>query len=481
MKKLKLITGPLTALLLFLVTYVFREWSLSMSATVALFGWMAIWWITEAVSIYITSLLPILILPVSGVIPMEKVAPFYMSEIIFLFIGGFLLAYAMEKSGLHQRLALFILQLAPKSGNGILGGVMSASFIVSMFINNTATTAMLLPAVLGLNEELNKKIKGSRIAAPLLLGLAFSASIGGMATTIGTAPNLIFLSAYHDHFPNEPISFAKWLTFGLPIALLIQTFAYFILQTLYKKTLLEISVDDNFIQTEKLKIGKPSRDEKIITFSIVVLFFGWFLKDDIDLGFTSLHGWSNYFPNPKAIKESTLIMLMCLILYFIPSVSKKENLLSWNEFKRVPIGVIFLFGGGLALSKGIEESGLSNLFATKLEVLSNVPAWVFLILCVSAIALLSEFASNVATMNIVMAVIFSVLPQVDLQAQQVLIACAMAASIGYALPAATPPNSIVFGTEKIQTKEMINAGALLDVAAIIIVSLFCYFVVGYLF
>lgn len=480
MKNIKLSSGPVIALIIFLCCNL-SGWNLAMSATLSLFGWMATWWLTEAVSIYFTSLLPLIIFPLSGVIPMDKLAPLYMNEIIFLFIGGFLLAFAMEKSGLHQRLALFILKYTPKTGKGVLGGVMTASFIISMFINNTATTAMLLPAILGLNDELNKQKQGKSIVAPLLLGLAFSASVGGMATTIGTAPNLIFLKAYTEHFPDQPISFLKWLQFGLPISLCIQTAAFFILAFLFRKSLNETKVETSFIHEEFLKLGAPSRDEKIIGFLIISLFAGFLLKDDIDFGAFKIYGFSNMLPDPTALKESSLIMFVCMLMYFVPSTTHKKNLLDWSDFKRVPIGVIFLFGGGFALSKGIEVSGLSVWITEQLQFISALPAFLFLLLVVAIVSLMSEFASNVATMNILMAVIFNVLIMVDLLPQQVLIAVAMAASIGYALPAATPPNSIVYGTEMVKARDMIKSGLLLDLAAIIIVSLVCYFLVGFLF
>jgi sodium-dependent dicarboxylate transporter 2/3/5 len=480
MKNIKILSGPVLAAIIFVVCST-SGWNLAMCATLSLFGWMAAWWMTEAVSIYFTSLLPILIFPLCGVLPMDKLAPLYMNEIIFLFIGGFLLAFAMEKSGLHQRIALFILKFTPKTGKGVLGGVMTAAFIISMFINNTASTAMLLPAVLGLNDELNKQKQGKSIVAPLLLGLAFSASIGGMATTIGTAPNLIFLKAYQEHFPEAPITFLKWLQFGLPISLCIQTAAFFILSLLFKKSLSNVKVETTFIHQEFLKLGPPKRDEKIIGFLILILFAGFLLKDDIDFGAFKIYGFSNFLPDPSALKESTLIMFVCMLMYFIPSVNNKHKLLEWSDFKRVPIGVIFLFGGGFALSKGIEVSGLSVWITEQLQFISVLPAFLFLLFVIAIVSLMSEFASNVATMNILMAVIFNVLIMVDLLPQQVLIAVAMAASIGYALPAATPPNSIVFGTEMVKARDMIRSGLLLDAAAIFIVAFFCYFLVGYLF
>ncbi len=480
MKNIKLLSGPVLAAIIFMCCKA-SGWNLAMSATLGLFGWMAAWWLTEAISIYFTALLPLIILPVFGVMPMDKVAPLYMQEVIFLFIGGFLLAYVMEKSGLHSRLALFILKFVPKTGKGVLGGVMTATFIVSMFINNTATVAMLLPAVLGLNEELNKQQPGKSMAAPMLLGLAFSASIGGMATTIGTAPNLIFLNAYHEHFPNAPISFLKWLQFGLPIALMIQTAAYFVLAYFFRKSLNEIKIEDSFVQQEFVKLGPPSRDEKIIGFLILVLFAGFLFKDNIDLGSFTIPGYSNLLPDSKAIKESTLMMFICMLFYFIPSKKEKRKLMDWDDFKRVPIGVLFLFGGGFALSKGIEESGLSGWITEQFQFLSTFPSILFLLFMVSIVTLMSEFASNVATMNILMAVIFNVLIMVDLLPQQVLIAVAMAASIGYALPAATPPNSIVYGTEFIKARDMIKTGFLVDIAAILIVTIFCYFAVAHMF
>jgi sodium-dependent dicarboxylate transporter 2/3/5 len=250
---------------------------------------------------------------------------------------------------------------------------------------------------------------------------------------------------------------------------------------MYRKSLSGIKIHEGFVHNELVKLGKTTRDEKIILGLIAFLFLGWLFKDDIDFGAFTLRGWTDYFPNPDAIKESTLMLLVCLVMYFIPSVATKKTLIDWGDFKRVPIGVIFLFGGGFALSKGIKESGLSGWITAKLEMVSDFPPFFFLIILVALVTLLSEFASNVATMNILMAVIFNVLNMVDLVPQQVLIATAMAASVGFALPAATPPNSIVYGTDLVPARQMIKAGLLLDVSAILIVSLFCYFLVGYMF
>ena len=242
-KKIFLITGPFLSVILYFLLLK-NGLTDSQSKTAAILFWVGFWWMTEPVSLYITSLLPLILLPLFNVMSFKDVAPHYMEEVIFLFIGGFLFAFALEKWNLHNRIALGIIAKVGHTPSSLLLGVMGAAFFISMWINNTATTAMLVPAVMAIISQVESGKENSGLAAPLLIGLAFSASIGGMATLIGTAPNMIFISQYEMYFPGQKsVSFAEWMLFALPVAVALFFACFFILRFLHRKAFQHVSLD----------------------------------------------------------------------------------------------------------------------------------------------------------------------------------------------------------------------------------------------
>lgn len=439
----------------------------------ALLVWMATWWVSEAVNIYITALLPIVFLPVCGVLKMEEVAPNYMHEIIFLFIGGFLFAYALEKWGLHRRIALRIILSVGKTPASVLFGVMFAAYFLSMWINNTATTAMLLPAVMAIGVQLERDERLDGITVPLLIGLGFAASIGGMATLIGTAPNMIFLKEYTSAFPDgTSIGFATWMMFGIPISMVIFLGCYYALRFQFRKVMIKENIDLTRCHAEYRALGKTSYEERWMLFFFIMAVLMWFFLSELKFGSLTIPSWTSLFGlPPKMIVESTVAMIIAFLLFFIPSRDGKDTLLSFAEVRRLPIGIIFLFGGGFAISKAVVSTGLDQSMAGALSGVAHLhPVLIVLILAVF-MTLLSEFASNTASLQLVFPVLVSFVGALPVDPLLVLIPVTLAASCGFMLPIATPPNTIVFGSERITAGQMIKAGFMVDLVGIIVITI----------
>lgn len=470
-KKIFLLLGPLLAIVLY---FFLMDQGLTdeQSKTAAILLWVGFWWMTEPVNLYITSLLPLILLPLFNVMTFKEAAPHYMEEVIFLFIGGFLFAFAMEKWNLHNRIALGIIAKVGHTPNTLLLGVMGAAFL-SMWINNTATTAMMIPAVLAIVAQIETKNGNGALAAPLLIGLAFSASIGGMATLIGTAPNMIFLSQYEAYFPNEKtVSFADWMLFALPIALLIFVACFLILKFLHRKVLRETVLDKNLSEKMYSDLGKKSYEEKWMIFFFLLIVLLWFLLKDITFGSFTLHGWPHYLGiESEQLTEAWVAMAIVLILFFVPSKnSKNGHLLSWKEVKKLPVGIIFLFGGGFTIAAAVKTTGLDKELSTLLAVFKDLSPLLMVLLICTLITFISEFASNTAALQLVFPVLAAFIVTIDIHPLQILIPATLAASCGFMLPVATPPNTIVFGSEKIKASEMMRSGFLLDLSGILIIS-----------
>lgn len=471
-KKIFILLGPLMAVALhfFLVS---RGLTDAQSKTAAILLWVGFWWMTEPVNLYITSLLPLLLLPVLNVMTFKDVAPHYMEEVIFLFIGGFLFAFAMEKWNLHNRIALGIIAKVGHTPTTLLLGVMGAAFFISMWINNTATTAMLIPAVLAIVTQVENKNGNGGLAVPLLIGLAFAASLGGMATLIGTAPNMIFLSQYEVYFPDEKsVSFAQWMLFALPVALLIFFSCFFILKFLHRKVLNETVLDKHLSEKMFKDLGRKSYEEKWMIFFFFLIVGLWFFLKDIEFGNFTMKGWPSILGiKNEQLTEAWVAMGIVMILFFVPSKNiSGDTLLSWKEVKKLPVGIIFLFGGGFAIAAAVKSTGLDKELSILLSVLKDFSPLLMVLLICTLITFISEFASNTAALQLVFPVLAAFIATVDIHPLQILIPATLAASCGFMLPVATPPNTIVFGSERIKASEMIRSGFLVDLAGILIIS-----------
>lgn len=435
--------------------------------------WMALWWLTEVVHLAVTSLLPFLLLPILGIAEPKIVAAEYMDPIMFLFIGGFMIALAMERWNLHKRIALKILMKVGTSPARILGGVMLTCYLMSMWISNTATVMMLLAAVMAVIHQLEKSGKQDKIAAALLIGLAYAASIGGMATLVGTPPNMVFYRFYTNAFPESTdINFASWFAIGFPVSVCFLVVTYFILKKMFLSGLDNHTYPISYFKTEYDKLGKRSFEENAVSVIFTITALLWFTRADIDFGNFKIPGWNNFFPKSSHIQDGTVAVFMAILLFLIPSKKEKGRMLmSWDEAQKLPYDILLLFGSGFALAKGFELSGMNTWIAGHLSFLTKHEPFILIGgLCI-VVCIISEFASNVASIQLTLPVLLPLLNTMDIHPALLMIPATLAASLGFMLPVATGPNTIVFGSKRIKVSEMMRVGFLIDIAGIIIITI----------
>jgi solute carrier family 13 (sodium-dependent dicarboxylate transporter), member 2/3/5 len=480
-KKIKLLLGPALATSIYLFfDLVPGNPLVTKMAAVAV--WMAVWWLTEVVHLAVTALLPIVLMPMLGIADSKTTAFQYMDPIIFLFIGGFIIAFAIERWQLHQRIALKILMLVGTSPSRILFGVMITSFLISMWISNTATVMMLISAVLAVILQIEKHFKeeahSHKMATALLIGLAYSASIGGMATLVGTPTNMIFLREYTEKYPQyHDMNFLSWFIIGFPVALVFLLLSFFILKKMFLHKDAVLVIERSYFKDAYSKLGRMSYEEKIVSVIFVFTALLWFTRENIDLGFFVIHGWSNLFPDKSFLSDSTVAIFMALLLFLIPSKAEKGRaIIAWDDVTRLPYDIVLLFGGGFAMAKGFEISGLSQWFSMQLKFDSGTNVYLLIFgLCI-LITIISEFASNVACIQLMLPILIAIQQTMGVHPLILMIPATLAASIGFMLPVATAPNTIVFGSKRLKVKDMLRAGLVLDVMGILLVTLAAYFI-----
>ena len=442
-------------------------------------AWMALWWLTEAVPLAVTSFLPFLILPSSGIIDIREAAAQYMDPILFLFIGGFLIAFAIERWGLHRRLALHILSATGGSVSSILLGVMVTAFILSMWISNTATVMMMLSAVLAVIQHLKAPLENEethrKVASALMTGLAYSATIGGMATLVGTPTNMIFLKSYSEHYSqSHPVTFLSWMALALPLAIVLLIITWKVIRMVTLRKYAALPFEKQLFRKELGLIGKWNADEKIVFLVFLTAAILWFTRSGIETESFRFTGWASLLPYPDQIHDSTVAIGAALLLFLIPSRTEKgRTLLTWNEASRIPYEIILLFGSGFALAKGFDTSGLSNYISGQLHFLKEVNVVLVILGICLTVTFISEFASNVASIQLVMPILISLQSALDIDPRLLLLPAALAASNGFMLPVATAPNTIAFSTGHIRVSEMAATGFFTNLAAILLITVAC--------
>jgi len=452
----------------------------SLMAGVAI--WMVIWWFSEAVNLAVTALVPVLMLPVLGIADCKSVSQQYTDSIVFLFIGGFMLAFAIEKWHLHKRIALKILSVVGTKPATVLFGVMISTYLISNWISNTATTMMLFGAVFALVQETKEYIEKNqgKFAAALLLGLAFSATIGGLATPVGTPPNMYFFKAYKEAFPDaNDLNFLKWSAIGYPISLSFLVLTFFVLNFYFLKGKVELKIHKQFFKDSYNKLGKFSWEEKWVFGIFISCILLWFTRADIDFGSFKFKGWNHIFVVPKYVDDAFVAILAALILFLVPSKANKgEALLIWEDAKKLRYDIILMFGSGFALAYGFEITGLSGWLAEALTVLKGVsPVLIILGICI-IVTIISEFASNIASIQLAIPIMIALQKDLDLPPLLLMMPATFAASLGFMLPVATAANTIVFGTKEIHIKDMLRVGVVLDAIGILLITLLCYLYLG---
>lgn len=474
-----IVAGPLVACILW-IFFDLQPGNPKVTIMAGIAVWMAIWWFTEAVHLAVTALIPMLLMPILGLADAKLVAQQYTDSIIFLFLGGFMIAFAIEKWDLHKRIAVKILSVVGTKPTSILLGVMLTSYLISNWISNTATCMMLFSAVLALILETEKYIDTEKhrnhFAAALLLGLAYSATIGGLATPVGTPPNMYFFKAYKEAFPeNSDLNFLSWSAIGFPLSFVLLLATFFVLGKYYFSKGLKINLTKDFFKDNYKSLGKSCYEEKWVFTIFIVCAILWFTRADIDFGSFKYKGWNHIFPQSKFVDDSIVAVAAALLLFLIPSKKNKgEALLTWEDAKKIRYDIILMFGSGFALAYGFEVSGLSVWLAGSLKVLQGANPFVVIICICTVVCVISEFASNIASIQLAIPVMIALQKNLDLPPLVLMIPATFAASLGFMLPVATAANTIVFGTKRIEIKDMFRVGLVLDIIGIVLISVFCY-------
>ena len=437
---------------------------------------MAGWWITEAIPIPATALLPVALFPLLGIMRGLDVAGVYFNHVIFLFIGGFLLALAMQKWDLHRRIALWIILLLGTGRKRLMLGFMAATWFLSMWISNTATTMMMVPMALAIIIRVKKSMEdreGSRYAAGLLIGVAYAASIGGIATLIGTPPNLSFVRILKIVFPEAPeISFASWFFFAFPLSLLFLLIAWAVLVRMFAPRARDRRERPELFREQYRKLGRLGYEEAMLLglFSLLVLL--WMFRSDIVVGSFTLPGWTRIMPSPEAIDDGTVAIAVALLLFILPSRTEPAaRLLDWRTARELQWGIVLLFGGGFALATGFKESGLSEWLGGRLGGLAGLPPVAIVLSVCGGMTFLTELTSNTATTEMILPVLGSLGVATNLDPLLLMIPATLSASCAFMLPVGTPPNAIVFGSGEVRISDMVRSGIVLNLIGIVLITL----------
>jgi sodium-dependent dicarboxylate transporter 2/3/5 len=419
---------------------------------------MIVWWLFEVIPIYVTALLPLILLPLLTNQNFQEVAAPYASPSIFLFLGGFMLAIAIEMSGLHKRFAYLMISKFGRSMFSILACFMLVSYFTSMWIINTATALMLLPIAIQVCKEL--KVERTQFEILLLLSIAYSASIGGMSTIIGTAPNVFFVGFMHENFDIQ-ISFLEWMKLALPISAIILFVSFFIFFYLIKKNK---NIDQTNWQNISLeKLPTMSSDEVKVLLIFIVTVSAWVFR-----------GYLNQFNFLSDLTDSGIAITSAFLFFLIPSSNKKNDLLQWKHMKQLPWGLLLLFGGGLALAKAIMVSGLGDWLGAQLSFLNNFSLLYIIFILIFATVFLTEVLSNTALTISFLPIIGVIAVDMGLPVNIIGMAVVMAASCAFMLPIATPPNAVIFATEKIKVMDMVKVGFIMNILTIFIITSIFY-------
>jgi solute carrier family 13 (sodium-dependent dicarboxylate transporter), member 2/3/5 len=477
-KKILLLAVPLLCTV-FIIFVDISPGQREITYTAAIALLMAVWWITEVIPLSATALIPLILFPAFGIMDGKAVANEYVNYIIFIFIGGFMVALAMERWNLHKRLALRILMLLGVQPRFILLGFMLATSFLSMWISNTATAMMMVPIAIALVANLDEflgKEKVRKFSVGIFLGIAYSASIGGIATLIGTPPNLVFVKIFDTFFPNAPeISFAQWFFFALPISMFFLFVAWVLLSLLFCPSK-GMGLDKRVFIDQHKALGPLSFEEKIVLTDFFTLVFLWMFRADIKIGGFTLPGWSGLFPKAEFINDGTVAIAMGFILFLIPTrnargTGEERRILSWKTAARLPWNIVLLFGGGFALAGGFKASGLSVWLGKQLNGLSSLPPLLIIACICLLLTFLTELTSNTATAQIFMPILAALAVSIRVNPLLLMIPGALSCSFAFMLPVATPPNAIVFGTDRLRVADMARVGVVLNFLGVIIITL----------
>lgn len=445
--------------------------------------WVATWWVTEAIPIPVTSLLPIVLFPLGGVMETGDVTANYGDSLIFLFAGSFMIALSMEKWDLHRRVALSIITFIGTNPNMIILGFMVATAFISMWISNTATTMLMIPIALAVTKQFADQLKESgslenpadtapgnfKFGTALMLGLAYSATIGGFGSLIGAPANIILAGTLNNLYDLE-ITFANWLLFGLPlVAILIPLLWLYLTKVAFSMNLKGIPGGRELIKKDLNALGKMSYEEKVILTVFGLTALAWITRSFF---------LNNFIP---LLDDALIAVIAGIALFLIPAKNREGNIMDWNTALKLPWGILWLFGGGLALASGIMNSGLDEWIGSLLGAFEGMPTIVAIALIVATITIMTEFTSNTATATMAYPIVAVVAVTLGMNPIILMVAANMGATFAYMFPVAAPPNAIVFGTGYVKMSSMALTGVWLNLISIIISVLVVYFYVPIVF
>lgn len=471
-QRIGLVLGPLLfSILLFIPDL--TGLALAPRAVLAVTAWTATWWVSEAIPIYATSFLPLFLLPLTGGTDQDTAAMAYGNPIVFMYMGGFIIALAVEKWDLHKRIALTIISFIGASGKKIILGVLIATAFLSMWISNAAVALMMLPIALALISQVEERdiMKGDSLdsfSKGLLLTVAYSASIGGLATIIGSVPNAVLVGIANSTLDAD-ISFTDWFIFGLPISLVLLIFLYFYITKMKFKFEENKKITSSFAKEELSKLGPMSKNEILV--ALVFFFTGllWIV--------------SGFLPEVISdhLNDTIIGMLGAVSLFIIPSTKEKGKLLEWNDMKKLPWGILVLFGGGMSLAAAFDDSKLTEWFGEILSGLEVFPYFIIILILTASVLIMTELMSNTATSNMIIPITIGLAAAIGIEPYGLMAAVALAASCAFMLPISTPPNAAVFSSGHLDISTMAKAGIWMNLASVVVIVLAVYFLQPILF
>jgi sodium-dependent dicarboxylate transporter 2/3/5 len=483
-------------LLFFIILFLIPNEDIPLSAKrmAAVTALMAVWWITEAIPIAVTALLPIVLYPILGIMKTSAVTTNYGHHLVFLFLGGFIIALAIEKWDLHKRIALNIINRMGAHPRKIILGFMFATSFLSMWISNTATTMMMIPIAMAVISQIAPQStkegfirNKNNFALALMLGIAYSASIGGISTLIGTPPNLVFIGMLKANFPAAPeISFIQWMLFALPFSVIFLPLCWFYL--VYIATPVKILHDQDQklqIRGELEKLGSISKAERNTLIIFVLTALLWMFRADVDLGAFKFRGWASWLGLGGYVQDSTVAVAMAILTFIIPAGTNNkgetEFLMDWKTGTRIPWGILLLFGGGFALASGFQESGLTKWLGEQLSTFHYLPVIVIIMFLSMLTTFTTEFASNTAMASTLLPIIGGLAVAIGVNPMLLMIPVTISASTAFMLPVATPPNAIVFGSGYIHIRDMFRVGFVMNIAGLFLITALVYLLAGPIF
>jgi sodium-dependent dicarboxylate transporter 2/3/5 len=477
-QKIGLLLGPLlfmSVLLFFFPEGLSYEGRMVLATTL----WVATWWITEAIPIPATSLLPIILLPLTGALNGNTVTASYGNPIIFLFLGGFIIAIAMEKWNLHKRIALNIISVIGTSPSRIVFGFMAATGFLSMWVSNTAAVMMMLPIGTAITYQVAQALKNNKenieqeekFSKVLIFGIGYAGTIGGLGTLIGTPPNIILAATIQELYGVQ-ISFASWLFFAFPIVVVLLLSSWlFLVKVVYPIKLKELPGGKALIENEKQKLGKISFEETAVLAVFVFAAFMWITRTFL---------WEGQIMTIPGLSDTMIAIFAAVLLFLIPSVNKGGRILDWNVSKDVPWGILLLFGGGLAIAAGFRESGLADWIGGQLTVLEGINFILIIVLTTTLVLFLTEITSNTATATMILPVLAALGLAINVHPFALMVPAAIAANCAFMLPVGTPPNAIIFASGKLKIIEMVKNGFWLNILSVILITFAVYLLLPFL-